>query len=326
MNDFKISFIIPVYNVEKYLEQCVESILNQDYKNIEIILVDDGSPDNSPTICDRYAEKYESITVIHKENGGASDARNCGIEKATGYYILFVDADDYIEKNSLGEIVGIVCDNPVDIVFLEAQKVFNDGVKESLGDGITKDGVSGKDKAEVMKYLAACSKYPASPCTKLIKRDLFANGELLFVKGLLAEDLDWSIKLFLKAETFNYCPVMYYNYRQNISGSASNLVSNKKVGDMLSILEKWCEASKNMAEAEKQFVLSQMAYELPIIMLLHGKLGKEDRKLFKNRIKKLLFLFGYRDGLRYKGVGLLSRILGVELTCKIINIAYNNKL
>ena len=95
----KISVIVPVYKVEKYLDKCVESIVNQTYKNLEIILVDDGSPDNCPAMCDEWAEKDERIRVIHKENGGLADARNAGMDIATGDYIGFVDSDDWIEPN-----------------------------------------------------------------------------------------------------------------------------------------------------------------------------------------------------------------------------------
>ena len=95
----KISVIVPVYNVENYLRRCVDSIINQTYKNLEIILVDDGSPDNCPVICDEYAQKDSRIKVIHKENGGLSSARNCGMDMATGEYIGFVDGDDWIESD-----------------------------------------------------------------------------------------------------------------------------------------------------------------------------------------------------------------------------------
>ena len=96
--DKLISVIVPIYNVEKYLTKCIESIINQTYKNLEIILVDDGSPDKSPIICDEYAKKDNRIKVIHKKNGGLSDARNYGMSLATGEYISFIDSDDYIDE------------------------------------------------------------------------------------------------------------------------------------------------------------------------------------------------------------------------------------
>ena len=146
----KISIIIPVYNVENYLRQCIESILEQEYEEKEIILVDDGSTDNSGSICDEYADKYENVLVIHKENGGLSDARNVGLAKAAGEYVLFVDSDDFVEENSLSPIVEIVNANPVDVVLLEAQKYYADGTNIPMCDGISKEMVYKKAKKDTV--------------------------------------------------------------------------------------------------------------------------------------------------------------------------------
>lgn len=103
-----ISVIVPVYKVEKYINKCVDSIINQTYTNLEIILVDDGSPDNCGNICDEYAKKDNRIKVVHKENAGVSSARNIGLEKSSGKYITFIDADDYVEKNYCEELLNIL--------------------------------------------------------------------------------------------------------------------------------------------------------------------------------------------------------------------------
>ena len=103
-----ISIVIPVYKVEKYLEKCVESVINQTYKNLEILLVNDGSPDNCPKICDEYAQKDNRIKVIHKENGGLSDARNAGIDVAAGKYIAFVDSDDYVSNDYIEYMYNLI--------------------------------------------------------------------------------------------------------------------------------------------------------------------------------------------------------------------------
>ena len=105
-----ISVIVPIYNVEKYLRRCVDSILNQTYKNLEVVLVDDGSPDACPAICDEYAQKDKRIKVVHKQNGGVSSARNTGLDFATGDYIAFVDRDDYIEVDNEATIVEYTFD------------------------------------------------------------------------------------------------------------------------------------------------------------------------------------------------------------------------
>lgn len=118
-----ISFIVPVYNVEKYLDTCITSIVDQKYKDYEIILVDDGSTDSSPKICDRYEHQHSFIKTIHKENGGLSDARNYGIKAAKGEYILFVDSDDYIAPDAVENIVNTLKSekNDIDVMFLEAK-------------------------------------------------------------------------------------------------------------------------------------------------------------------------------------------------------------
>ena len=122
----KISVIIPVYNVEEYLDKCVTSVLNQTYKNLEIILVDDGSPDNCPKMCDEWAKKDKRIKVVHKKNGGLSDARNSGIEVCTGEYIGFVDSDDYIDKQMYKELLKRIESTNSDMVMCGINCV-NDG-------------------------------------------------------------------------------------------------------------------------------------------------------------------------------------------------------
>ena len=118
--DEKISVIIPIYKVEKYLNRCVESVVNQSYQNLEIILVDDGSPDNCPKMCDDWAEKDNRIKVIHKENGGLSDARNAGLKVAMGEYISFVDSDDWIAKDFYEVLIRVL--NAVCILLMTRKK------------------------------------------------------------------------------------------------------------------------------------------------------------------------------------------------------------
>ena len=122
----KVSVIIPVYCVENYLSQCVDSVLNQSYDDIEIILVNDGSPDSCPDICDRYAEKYANVIAVHKENGGLSDARNKGVEYATGEYILFLDGDDYWDdKDAIKKMIYRIKLTKADVLNLSFKK-YND--------------------------------------------------------------------------------------------------------------------------------------------------------------------------------------------------------
>lgn len=116
MEDYKVSVIIPVYKVEKYLDRCMESVVRQTYKNIEIILVDDGSPDNCPQMCDEWAKKDNRIKIIHKKNSGQADARNQGMKISTGEYICFVDSDDYIDRTEIEKCINNAVRNSSDVV------------------------------------------------------------------------------------------------------------------------------------------------------------------------------------------------------------------
>ena len=127
MKKNKISVIVPIYNVENYLRRCVDSILKSTYENLEIILVDDGSTDECPTICDDYAKKDPRIKVIHKKNGGLSDARNKGLDIATGEYISFIDSDDYIESSMFQRIFEAISTKDVDLVFIREKSVNVEG-------------------------------------------------------------------------------------------------------------------------------------------------------------------------------------------------------
>lgn len=121
----KVSIIVPVYNVEQWLDECIESIINQTYKNLEIILVDDGSKDNSGVICDKWKLKDDRIIVIHKKNGGLSSSRNAGLDIFTGEYVTFCDSDDYIEKETIESMLNTLKEKKVDIVWCAMNKIIN---------------------------------------------------------------------------------------------------------------------------------------------------------------------------------------------------------
>ncbi|MDR2156269.1 MAG: glycosyltransferase, partial [Clostridiales Family XIII bacterium] len=183
---YTISIVIPVHNVAAYLNACVDSIASQAAKRTEIILVDDGSTDASPGICDDYALAFQNISVIHKENGGLSDARNAGVRAASGEWLLFVDGDDWIEENSLAEIeraAARAC--PEDLIFLQMSKVFPDGKKTDVGSMPDRGKLKGAPKAAALDHLASLPKFPGSACAKLIRRSVLTQNNIRFQEGLL---------------------------------------------------------------------------------------------------------------------------------------------
>lgn len=206
-----ISIIIPVYKVEKYLDRCVNSVVNQSYENIEIILVDDGSPDKCPEICEEWARKDCRVKVVHKKNGGLSDARNKGLEFAGGAYVCFVDSDDYVAKTYVETLYGLICGKKTDISAVSLKEVFSfepDINKNTTGEGII-TVFEGKD---AMKQLFFNDTFANYAWNKMYKRDLFEDVK--FPVGRKMEDLGTTYKLLLKAERIAYSTEVLYYYFQ----------------------------------------------------------------------------------------------------------------
>ena len=218
-----ISVIVPIYNVEKYLNRCIESIVNQTYKNLEIILVDDESPDNCPQICDAWSEKDNRIKVIHKQNGGLSDARNAGFEIATGEYISFIDSDDWIELD-LYETLANALDNGADIACCSARLCDEENNtlsvcgldKEDSFDGITATQMLLKEQG-IMQTV----------WNKLYKRECIANIKFPF--GKYHEDNFWTWQIFLNSKTVFVTDKPMYNYVQRGNSIMSSMFSLKRL-------------------------------------------------------------------------------------------------
>ena len=220
MNNHLISVIVPVYNVEKYLSACIDSILNQTYKNIEIILVNDGSTDNSSSICDYYASKFNHIRVIHQENGGLSAARNSGIDVATGDYIAFVDSDDLLHTDFFETLHSLVLKNKADIASVEF-KCFHDNSNPDLSEACSGETITLSSDEAIEKILYQ-NILDNSAWNKLYARHLFSK--LRFPKGKLYEDMALFYKIFeqTKRVVHKRVPLYYYRLREeSITGNFS---------------------------------------------------------------------------------------------------------
>ena len=218
---FKISVIIPVYKVEPYLRQCLDSVVNQTYKNLEIILIDDGSPDNSGKICDEYAERDERIIVLHKENGGLSAARNDGIRLATGQWITFVDSDDWIDIEYYEEMSFFLRDNTVDIVCSQGHIIEafqNSVILYAFEDPFFWENGNGKDilinKTLVPSVKDGFAISLGTVWDKFFRSTFISQNNLLFDTSSKAwEDLWFSMRAFCKAQQVKGITKMGYHYR-----------------------------------------------------------------------------------------------------------------
>ncbi len=207
MEKTKISIVVPVYNVEKYLDNSITHIINQTYRNLEIILVDDGSTDGSGQICDRYAEKDSRIRVIHKKNGGSSSARNCGIEAATGDYIGFLDADDYADETMYEVLHRAMTETNGTIAQVMSRDFDEEG--NLLKDAYRSSGKTVFLSQKEMFRLLMLHEGDSSFCTKLIRAD-FAKG-FRFSENRLNEDFELILRMLEKVEGVYSVEEAHYN-------------------------------------------------------------------------------------------------------------------
>lgn len=215
--DVFLSIIVPIYKVEKDLGYCVDSIMAQIHQNMEIILVDDGSPDDCPQICDEYAIRDERIKTYHKINGGLSDARNYGLKHAQGQYVMFVDSDDFLLSGSLDSILHSLELNDVDILLLDAIYVDESGKKISKPDFVFKhvglnNAVIYSGEESIKRQLEA-GMFQTVVWLGVYRKDFLIDNQLWFQKGLLHEDELWTPITLIVAASVIYEPIELYAYR-----------------------------------------------------------------------------------------------------------------
>lgn len=236
----KISVIVPVYNVEKYLRKCVDSIITQTFEDLEIILVDDGSKDSSGKICDEYAAKDERIIVIHKENGGLSSARNAGIEKAQSSYLGFVDSDDYIAENMYEKLYNMAISNDADLVMCDLYHCY-EGKTPEKNSCIEKYVLNTE---EAIKTVLEAKKTSVTAVNKLYKKELFKN--IRYPEGKLSEDAFVIVDLLMQAKKIVFTSDQFYYYVHRKNSITSSAYKTKD----LNVLEAY---SKNRKIIQKNF-------------------------------------------------------------------------
>ena len=228
----EISMIVPVYQVEKYISQCIESVLNQTFRDFELILVDDGSKDRSGKICDSYAAKDERVCVIHTENQGAAAARNEGLERAAGKYITFLDGDDYLDNNMLARLYEEINHSEYDIVVCDFLNLLPDE-KDNFIVGLSEQRVTGR---EILEHLKNGKNYGVWTVVwnKIYKRDLLEH--LRFPAGKYFEDEFFSDQFYLKANRIHVIPDILC-YHRVLASSTMNTQKTENYLDLLDALQ-----------------------------------------------------------------------------------------
>lgn len=316
----KISVIIPIYNVEKFLDECVQSVLSQSYKNLEIILVDDGSPDRCPQMCDEYAAKDYRVKVVHKTNGGLSDARNAGLEAATGDFVVFLDSDDYWEdNNAVAKAIDLINqDDETDVVMFPHKHLIRG--KVFLPEGrYNADVINNSTLYSALKYLLELNLYNTSACAKFIRRDMLIDNNIKFKKGLLSEDFDWSFQLFAHVKKLKAMQLPFYVYRKR-EGSISKSINDRNLNDVLWIIEKWVKEVPCIYADEKlrNVQMNQLGFMYAMLISI-AHFSKNPRE-FISRMKPYSFLLKFDISPKVKSVKTAINVIGLYPTYLLLTL------
>lgn len=305
-----ISVIVPVYRVEPYIEKCIDSIVNQTYERLEIILVDDGSPDTCGEICDRYAKEDSRIRVIHKENGGLSDARNVGMERASGEYIAFIDSDDWIEPNMI-EVLYRACVDSGARMACCGRFDANEDYSKRKGICPNKDEVVSTE--DMLNYMLSSNGTSCIACDKLYHKDLFLG--VRFPKGKIYEDIPTVYKCVIRAEKIALCAIPLYNYYHR-STAITNMSFSPRLFDYTEhtkmVLEEMEKSYPSVLDSAKKMRVESIAFLLSKISLQKREIRKKYKAEYKELLRELRSLksFWKRSGL----IASRSRLLYTCLT------------
>lgn len=284
MNEL-ISVIIPVYNVERYLEQCIDSVLNQKYKNMEIILIDDGSTDRSGQMCDKYAKQDKRIKVIHKKNGGAASAKNAGLRVAKGEYLVFVDSDDYLEPDAYSYMLSVLCEQDADVIQCSFRNIFPDIKKDIVK--LPKPNVF--DTQEYLKRFLidwTCGLL----WNKMYRRELFYG--IFFEEGHKIDDEFFTYQGILNAKKVIHMPKVVYNYRKRKS---SVMISPEFQHEIL--LDKLDYLDKRRIQVASKFpeLKQEFDYHFLSMLLIFSKDSAATEKSLRETQKLLKSYFREKD-------------------------------
>ena len=277
MEEELISVIVPVFNVEQYLPRCIDSIINQTYNNLEIILIDDGSTDNSGKICDEYEKKDKRIKTFHKKNGGLSDARNYGLNRMNGKYVSFVDSDDYIDKSFLKVLYSNLKTNKSEI---SCCKMMNIKTKIKKNKKNVKKTIIKVNSSEAIKMVLYENNIDSSVCNKIFDKELFDN--INFPIGRYFEDLSTIYKIIYKSTNvvITNLPLYFYFQRHD---SIVHTKNEKRIYDLKICLQELEEFVKKNPIYKQSYLNRKIS---ALFYIYRESNNSETKKWSKNEIKK----------------------------------------
>lgn len=300
-----ISIVIPTYNVEKYIAECLESILNQTFQNYEIIIVDDGSTDNTLEVIKKYAS--DKIKVFPQNHKGAGEARNTGIRNAIGDYITFVDSDDfYYTDNCLEKIANAIQKDKSEVITYKMVRFY-----QKSGKYIEESDIGINKKYKTIDYIKETiqqSRISISPCDKIIKKEIIDKYNVYFSSMKMLEDIDWSMKLY---EHIQYVTVLnepIYVYRKQRKDSTTFQYTKEKVYACVNFIRYWVERCQTCISDYNTLYLHYVAYQY--IILLSAINSKNGDKNIKTELKNYKWLIEYDLNFKTKMANKVYHLLG----------------
>lgn len=289
-----ISIVIPVYNVEKYLDECILSVINQTYKNLEILLINDGSSDSSYDICCKYSEQDNRIHVINKENGGLASARNVGIDKATGEYIYFLDSDDYIKETTIEKVVNYMKNNNLDLCYFSADVIIEDNNLTWNKEMYKKNHYyNPNDGVTILKELIDNDEYCCQNCMFISKLSLIKYNFLKYTEGYIYEDNYFAFMLAIYSQKSGVLNESFY-IRRIRKGSimTENLVLKRRIDSYKAVLNDFDNIKTNNKTVKKMIKKFKRGFAIAIINFARQLDDLEDKKAIQNYFKEKYY---YKD-------------------------------
>ena len=308
------SIIVPVYNTEEFLCKAVNSVLAQDFDAFELILVDDGSQDTSPSICDEYATSDSRVTVIHQENHGLSAARNAGLQIAVGEYIVFLDSDDFFTEDShLGSIIEIVSEFVPDMICVNYARYLSGRMKKAEMNPEIESGIIPAEK------MVANNTYQSSACCKIVRRSIIDRFGLCFPEGLLSEDIKWSAELLSVSDRIYFYNRIFFAYRINEKSITHN-IGIDSVHSLITILEDLAE--KIPENEKKKSYLGFLAFQYCTLLINWRLAGSPNCKNEVKIIKKLSNLLSHGEYYVIRMVRVSYKAFGMKITSRLLECYY----
>ena len=316
-SNVRLSIIIPVYNVEQYLQNCGQSVLTQTYQDLQVILVDDGSTDSSGILCDQLAQQDSRIQVVHKPNGGLSSARNAGLKVATGDYVAFLDSDDvYLLNDGIAQLMAVAQTEQPDVLLFQAVDIYPH--RQSARKAYDTDYLATHTGTEVFHQLVRTQSFNMSACFQIIRRELLEQNQIYFEKGLLSEDVDWSLRLWQYLENVRAVNLPIYGY-QHREGSITTTYTIRNLRSYEHIFAKFVRLYEErvkdaVTECYWRTTMGYLAQMYTSCLYAYGQIASKDKSEAYAILKRYATLLEHSISIKSERVILLKRYIGLRLT------------